>query len=190
MNKKQFQLNGYASLFGNRYEALFIYSKFGNAQRYSEGNLKLSSLNTKLVNKIISSKQLLSGSNYALREYRNASEYNFDVSLAKILIGHKSFVLWLDKNSSGDRFRLQNFIVSGLMLDSNLFTKLTEPLYEYIRDNALLSSSNEYLNFSNSLKMYLIFPVISFTFLNFLKLLLVPMQITFRFMDLIKNNKK
>ncbi len=47
-----------------------------------------------------------------------------------------------------------------------------------------------YLNFSNSLKMYLIFPVISFTFLNFLKLLLVPMQITFRFMDLIKNNKK
>lgn len=190
MNKKQFQLNDYASLFGNRYEALFIYSKFGNAQRYSEGNLKLNSLNTKLVNKIISSKQLLSGSNYALREHNNASKYNFDIRLAKILIEHRAFVLWLDKSSSGDRFKLQNFIVSGLMLDSTLFTKLTEPAYEYIRDNASLLSSNGYLNFSNNLKMYLIFPVLSFTFLNFLKLLLIPMQITFRFMGLIKDNKK
>ncbi len=190
MNKKQFQLNGYASLFGNHYEALFVYSKFGNAQRYSEGNLKLNSLNTKLVNKIISSKQLLSGSNYALRVHKNTSEYNFDIRLTKILIEHRAFVSWLDKSNSGDRFKLQNFIVSGLMLDSTLFTKLTKPMYTYIRDNTSLLSSNDYLNFLNNLRMYLIFPVISFTFLNFLKLLLVPMQITFRFMDLIKNNKK
>ena len=190
MDRKQFQLNGYASLFGNHQEALFVYSKFGDTRGYGKGKLKLSSLNTKLINKIVSGNQLLSGSNYALRSRSGSQELNSDVRLVEVLTGQEEFTSWLDKNNFKDRFGLQNFIVSGLLLDSAVFTKLSKPVYSYIQSNAPLLVSNEYLNLSNNLKMHLTFPVASFTFLNFLKLLSVPMKITFGLMGFIKNNRE
>ena len=190
MDRKQFQLNGYASLFGNHQEALFVYSKFGDTRGYGKGKLKLSSLNTKLVNKIISGNQLLSGSNYALRGRSGPKELSSDARLAEVLLGKEEFTSWLDKNNFKDRFGLQNFIVSGLLLDSAVFTKLSKPLYSYIQSNASLLVSNGYSNLSNNLKMYLIFPVASFAFLNFLKLLLAPMKMTFGLIGFIKNNRE
>jgi len=188
MDRKQFQLSGYASLFGNHQEALFVYSKFGDIRGYDKGKLRLSSLNTKLINKIISGNQLLSGSNYALRGRGNTQEVSPDDRLVEILVGQKEFISWLGKNNYKDRFSLQSFMVSGLMLDSSIFAKLSKPVYSYIQSNASLLVSKGYSNLSNNLKMYLTFSAASFTFLNFLKLLLVPMKITFGLMSFIKNN--
>jgi len=189
MNKRQFQLNGYAALFGNYYDALFIYSKFGDIKHYNGAGLKLSNLNTKLVNKIMSGEQLLSGSNYALRGYNNTQAYNFDIRLTKVLEGQRAFVQWLEKNNFKDKFGLQNFIVSGLILDPDTFTKLSKPLYFYMQNNAIFLNSDRYQDLSNNLKMYLIFPVMSFALLNFLKLLLNPLKITLGAIGFIKNNK-
>lgn len=190
MDRKQFQINDYALLFGNPQEALFIYSKFGGTIGYGKGGLKLSSLNTKLVNKIISGNQLLSGSNYALRGRSGSRSFSPDSRLVEVLVDQGEFTSWLDKNNLSDRFRLQSLVVSGLILDSSVFTKVSKPVYSYIKSNASLLVSNEYTNLSNSLKMYLTFPVASFTFLNFLKFLMIPMKTTFGFMGFIKNNKE
>ena len=190
MDRKQFQINGYVSLFGNSREALFIYSKFGDIRGCDGRGSKLSSLNTKLVNKIISGNQLLSGSNYALRGRSDPRSLSPDSRLAEVLIDQGEFTSWLDKNNFSDKFRLQSLVVSGLILDSSVFTRLSKPVYSYIKSNASLLVSNEYTNLSNSLKMYLTFPAASFTFLNFLKLLMAPMKITFGFMGFIKNNKE
>ena len=190
MNKRQFQLNGYASLFGNYYDALFIYSKFGSVGHYSEGKLKLTNLNTRLVNKIMFDNQLLSGSNYVLRECSGAKAHNFDVRLTKVLEGKEVFSKWLDKNNFKNKLRLQNFIVSGLILDSSTFNRLTRPLYFYMQNNILLLNLNQHLGFSNNLKMHLIFPIMSLTLLNFLKLLLNPLKATLSAISFIKNNIK
>jgi hypothetical protein len=190
MDRKQFQINGYVSLFGNSREALFIYSKFGDIRGHDAGSSKLSSLNTKLVNKIVSGNQLLSGSNYVLRRHGNSPLTNSDSGLAEAFINQREFTFWLDKHNFGDMFRLQNFIVSGLILDSFIFNELSKPVYSYIKSNASLLVSDGYANFSNNLKMYLTFPAASFTFLSFLKLLMTPMKITFGFMGFVKNNKE
>lgn len=189
MDRKQFRINGYSSLFGDHQGALFIYSKFGDTRGYGKGSLKLKSLNTKLVNKIISGNQLLSGSNYALRG-DNSQSLNSDARLVEVLVGQREFSFWLDKNNVNDRFSLQNFVVSGLILDSVIFGRLSKPIHSYTKSNASLLVSNDYTNFSNNLKMHLTFSVASFTFLNFLKLLLTPMKITFWLMGFIKSNNK
>lgn len=190
MDRKQFQINGYASLFGNPREALFIYSKFGDTRGYNEGCLKLSSLNTKLVNKIISGNQLLSGSNYVLRGRSNPRSLSLDARLVEVLVGQKEFTSWLDESNSNDKFNLQSFVISDLILDSAIFAKLSKPAYSYIGSNASLLASSGYMGFSNSLKMCLTFPIASFTFLNFLKLLITPMKITFKFMGFVKDSKE
>ncbi len=190
MNKRQFQLDGYASLFGNYYDALFIYSKFGSIGHYNKGKLKLTNLNTRLVNKIMFNNQLLSGSNYALRECNGTQGYNFDVRLTKVLEGQEAFTKWLEKNNFKNKLGLQNFIVSGLILDSSTFNRLTKPLYFYMQNNTLLLNLNRYEYFSSNLKMYLIFPIMTVTLLNFLKLLLNPLQTTLSTMNFIKNNIK
>lgn len=191
MDKKQFQLNGYASLFGNPNAVLFVYSKFGDTKHYNKGKLKLNSLNTKLANKIMSGEQLLSGSNYALRPLDgDICAYDFDSRLIEVFAGQRAFAHWVDKNNFIDNFRLQSFIISGLILDSTVFFKLSKPLYFYIQNNISLLTLDKHLDFLDDLKMYLIFPVLGFTLLNFLKLLVVPLKTTFGFIDFIKNNKK
>lgn len=190
MDRKQFQINGYASLFGNRQEALFIYSKFGDTRGYNRGCLKLSSLNTKLVNKIVSGNQLLSGPNYVLRGRDNFQPSSLDARLVEVFVGQKEFTSWLDENNFNDRFNLQNFVVANLILDSAIFARLSKPAYSYIRDGASLLVSRGYTDFSDSLKMYLVFPMASFTFLNFLKLLIAPMKVTFKFIGFIKDSKE
>jgi hypothetical protein len=190
MNKRQFRLNGYVSLFGNYSEALFIYSKFGNIKHYSESGFKLSNLNTKLVNKIMLNRPLLAGSNYAFLSNNSALESNFDNKLINLLFGHDLFVRWLEKNNFKSKFGLQNFIVSGLVLDLNMFNVLSKPLNFHLQSNSSLLNSSSHLDFSNNLKMYLIFPIVSLTLLNFLKLLLNPLKITFGFLGFVKMIKK
>jgi|SRR5690554_6252436 hypothetical protein len=189
MDRKQFQINGYVSLFGNSREALFIYSKFGDIRGCDGRGSKLSSLNTKLVNKIISGNQLLSGPNYVLRRRGNSESTDSGSRLTEALVNQREFTSWLDKHNFGDMVSLQNLIVSGLILDSSTFNELSKPVYSYIKSNASLLALNEYENFSNNLKMYLTFPVASFTFLGFLQLLMTPMKITFGLVGFIKHNK-
>jgi hypothetical protein len=189
MNKRQFQLNGYATLFGNYSEALFIYSKFGNVRRYSEGDLKLSNLNRKLVNKIMSNGPLLAGSNYALSVSSNACNSNFDERLLNLLVGHNLFVHWLEKSNLKDKLGLQSLVISGLMFGVGIFNLLSKPLNLYIKNNKMLLSSGKHLGFSNSLKIYLILPVMSFTLLSFLKLLLIPFKTTFGLINFARIKK-